>query len=126
MLIVQVAPGPSVVPQVVPVKLNNVFPVPAAVANPVNVTGVVPAVPLLVIVTTLVTGARGAGINPKFRVRTPPAVFSVTFGHAPLQLVAAVKANGPADTPLPERLTGVPVPVAGPLIEVKAKATLPL
>ena len=117
MLIVQVAPGFSVAPQVVAVELNNVFPIPATV-SPVIVTGVVAAVPWFVIVTTLVTGFRGAGINPKFRMRVPPAVVSVRFGQAPLQLVAAVKANGPAETPVPERLTGVPVPVAGPVMEL--------
>jgi hypothetical protein len=84
---------------------------PAAV-SPVIVTGVgaLAAVPVFVIVTTLVTAARPAGIV-KVRVRTPAAVTSVP-------LVAAVKANGPAATPLPERLTGVPVPVADPAVEV--------
>jgi hypothetical protein len=112
MLIVQVAPGASVAgsvpaPQLVPVKLNNVFEIPAT-DSAVIVTGVVAAVPVFVIVTTLVTEPRGAGINPKFRVRAPATVDSVA-------LVAAVKANGPAATPVPERLT---VPVAGPVSEV--------
>jgi hypothetical protein len=109
MLIVQVAPGASVAPQVVPVKLNNVFARPAT-DSPMIVTGVVAAVPLFVIVTTLVTGVRPVGIV-KVRVRTPRTVASVA-------LVAAVKANGPAATPLPERLTGVPVPVAAPIVEL--------
>ena len=109
MLIVQVAPGASVAPQVEPVKLND--PDPPTV-SPVIVTGVgtLAAVPVFVIVTTLVTGVRPAGIV-KVRVRAPRTVASVP-------LVAAVKANGPADTPLPERLTGVPVPVAAPMLEV--------
>ena len=109
MLIVQVAPGASVAPQVVPVKLNNVFEIPATVV-PASVTGVgaLAVVPWFVIVTTLVTEPRGAGINPKFRVRAPATVDSVA-------LVAAVKANGPAATPVPERLT---VPVTGPVSAV--------
>ena len=120
MLIVQVAPGASVAPQVVPVKLYNVFEIPAT-DSAVIVTGVVPAAPLFVIVTTAVTGARGARINPKLRVRVPATVPSVACGHddgVPQLKVAEVKARGPTDAPLPERLTGEPVPVAGPLIEV--------
>jgi len=109
MVIVQVAPEASVAPQVVPVKLNNPdpFPIPATV-SPVIVTGVgaLAAVPVFVIVTTLVTGVRPAGIV-KVRVRTPPTVASVP-------LVAAVKANGPAATPSPEMMTGVPVGTADP------------
>lgn len=111
----QVAPGASVAGgtgQVVPVKLNNVFEVPATDSSEI-VTGVGPlvVVPLFLIVTTLVTEARFAGIV-KVKVRAPfPAVASVP-------LVAAVKANGPAATPLPERLTGVPVPVAAPIVEL--------
>jgi hypothetical protein len=113
MLIVQVAPGFSGagnVPQVLPVKVNNVFALPFT-DSAVIVTGVVPAAPLFLIVTTLVTEARFAGIV-KVKVRAPaPFVASVP-------LVAAVKANGPAATPVPERLTGVPVPVAGPPMTV--------
>jgi hypothetical protein len=111
MVIVQVAPGASVAPQVVPFKVNAVFAIPATV-SPVIVTGVgaVAGLALFVIVTTLVTGVRAGGIV-KVRVRAPPTVASVA-------LVAAVKANGPAATPLPERLTGVPVPVAGPVSAV--------
>jgi len=110
MVIVQVAPRASVAgsvpaPQDVPVKLNNpdAFPIPATVSA-VIVTGVgeVTAA-LFVIVTTLMTGARGDGIV-KVRMRAPPALDSDA-------LVAAVKANGPAATPLPERLT---VPVEDP------------
>src|SRR6516225_1944259 len=61
MLIVQVAPGASVAPQVVPVKLNNVFEIPATVV-PASVTGVgaLAVVPWFVIVTTLETEPRGA------------------------------------------------------------------
>lgn len=101
------------------VKLNNVFAIPDT-DSAVIVTGVVAAAPVFVIVTTLVTPAAGrpAGIV-KVRVRTPPAVPSVA-------LVAAVKANGPAAIPVPERLTGVPVPAAAPRVEVYAKAKLPL
>ena len=115
MLIVQVVAGATVAgsvppPQLVPVKLNNVFEVPATDSF-VIVTGEVPAPPLFLIVTTLVTDARGDGIV-KVRVWAPfPAVCSVA-------LVAAVKANGPATTPLPERATGVPVPVAAPRVEL--------
>jgi hypothetical protein len=76
----------------------------------VIVTAVSPtAVPVFLIVTTLVIGT--PRVTLKVRVRTPPTVASVP-------LVAKVKANGPADTPLPERLTGVPVPVAAPMVEV--------
>ena len=32
------------------------------------------------------------------------------------ELVAAVKASGPAATPVPERLRGLPVPVAGTVV----------
>ena len=112
MLIVQVAAGASVAGgtgQVVPVKLNNVFAIPFTDSS-VIVTGVVPAAPLFLIVTTLVTGVRPAGIV-KVRVCWPPTTPSDP-------LVAAVKANGPAATPLPERLTGVPVPVAAPIAEL--------
>jgi hypothetical protein len=112
-VIVQVAPGASVAPQELAVKLNNPdpFPIPATV-SPVIVTavGALAAVPVFVIVTTLLTGVRPAGIV-KVRVRTPPTVASVA-------LVAAVKTNGPAATPVPERLTGVPAPVAAPVVEV--------
>ena len=107
MLIVQVAPGFSGagnVPQVLPVKVNNVFALPFT-DSAVIVTGVVPAAPLFLIVTTLVTEARFAGIV-KVRTRAPVTVASVA-------LVAAVKAHGPAVTPVPVRVTGVPVPVAG-------------
>src|SRR5215469_1264101 len=109
-LIVQVAPGASVAPQLVPVKVNNVLAIPVT-DSPVIVTGVgaVAAVPLFVIVTTLVIGT--PRVTLKVRVRTPKTVASVP-------LVAAVKANGPAATPVPERLTGVPVPVAAPMVEV--------
>jgi hypothetical protein len=111
-LIVQVVPGASVAgnvpaPQVVPVKLNNVFAIPAT-DSAVIATGVLPAAPLFLIVTTLVTGARGVGIV-KVRVCSP----ATTAQH--VALVAAVKANGPAATPVPDRVTGVPVPVAGPV-----------
>jgi hypothetical protein len=111
MVIVQVAPGFNVAPQVVPVRLNNVFAIPVT-DSPVIATGVEVAAPLFVIVTTLVTPAAGrpAGIV-KVRTRAPKTVASVPF-------VAAVKANGPAATPVPERLTGVPVPVAAPMVEV--------
>jgi hypothetical protein len=102
MLIVQVAPGASVAPQVVPVKLNRLSAMPATVI-PVIVTavGAVATVPVFVIVTTLVTGARGVGIV-KVRVRAPAPPLSVP-------LVAAVKANAPVATPVPERLTADPV-----------------
>jgi len=110
MVIVQVAPGASVAPQVVLVKLNNVFAIPVT-DSAVIATGVLVARPLFVIVTTLVTGVvRPAGIV-KVSWRLPATVASVP-------LVAAVKASGPAATPVPERLTGVPVPVAGPETEV--------
>jgi hypothetical protein len=78
---------------------------------------------LFVIVTTAVIRPdRGVSVG-KFRVRTPPMVTSpapavlhvVPVGQVK---VTPVKANGPADTPLPERLTGVPVPVAAPMLEV--------
>jgi hypothetical protein len=107
MLIVQVAPGFSVAPQVVPVKLNNVFAIPVT-DSAVIATGVLVARPLFLIVTTLVTEVRPAGIV-KVRVWTPRTVPSDP-------LVAAVKDKGPAATPVPERLTGVPVPVAGPVM----------
>jgi len=108
-LIVQVAPGASVAPQVVPVKLNKLFEIPLT-DSAVIATGVLVAGPLFLIVTTLLTGGRPAGIV-KVRVWTP-----ATTPSDPL--VAAVKANGPAATPVPERLTGVPVPVAGPVREL--------
>jgi len=109
MVIVQVAPGASVAPQVVPAKLNNVFAVPFT-DSAVIVTGVLVTEPLFLIVTTLVTEGRPAGIV-KVRVWTPE-----TTPNDPL--VAAVKTNGPAATPVPERLTGVPVPAAAPIVEV--------
>ena len=109
MLMVQVAAGASVAPQVVPVKLNNVFAIPVT-DSAVIVTGVLVARPLFLIVTTLVTEVLPAGIV-KVKAAAPPAFPSVP-------LVAAVKANGPAATPVPERLTGVPVPVAGPPMTV--------
>ena len=62
------------------------------------------AVPLLVTVTTLVTGARGVGIV-NARVRTPSTVASVP-------LVALVKLRMPIGIPVPVSVTGVPVPVA--------------
>jgi len=103
-LIVQVAPPASVAPQVVPVKLNNVVAVPVpATDSAVTATGVLVAAPVFLIVTTLVIGIPLVVL--KVRVWAPPTTASVP-------LVAAVKANGPADTPVPERLTGLPVPVA--------------
>lgn len=70
--------------------------------------------PVLVIVTTLVTGARGDGMV-KVRVRPTPAPLNVPF-------VADVKASLPGATPVPVSVTGVPVPVA----PVKATAKLPV
>jgi hypothetical protein len=101
MLIVQVAPGASVAPQVVPVKLNSVSAMPATVI-PVIVTavGAVATVPVFVIVTTLVIGT--PRVTLKVRVGTPLTVVSVP-------LVAAVKANAPVATPVPERLMADPV-----------------
>src|SRR6516164_1706957 len=110
MLIVQVAPAASVAPQVVPFKVNNPAPLPIpATVSPVIATGVVVAAPLFLIVTTLVIGA--PLVMLKVRTGTPATVPSDP-------LVTAVKANGPAATPLPERLTGVPVPVAAPMVEL--------
>ena len=113
MLIVHVAPGASVAPQgvvVVGAKVNNVFPIPVT-DSAVIATGVVPVAPLFLIVTTLVTEGRPNGIV-KVRTRAPvPMVVSVP-------LVAERKNNGPADTPVPERLTGLPVPAAGPPMEL--------
>jgi hypothetical protein len=109
-LIVQVAPEASVAPQVVPAKVNNPDPVPIpATDSPVIVTGVLAAAPVFVIVTTLVIGI--PLVTLKVRTRPRGVV-------ARVPLVAAVKANGPAATPLPERLTGLPVPVAAPMVEL--------
>jgi hypothetical protein len=106
MVIVQVARRASVAGgtgQVLPVKLNNVLLIPAA-DSAVIVTGMLPTGPLFLIVTMPVTGPRAA-VGVKIRVGAPPTFDSV----AP---VAEIKANGPADTPVPVRLTGVPVPAA--------------
>jgi len=70
--------------------------------------------PVLVIVTTLVTGARGDGMV-KVRVRNRPAPLNVPF-------VADVKLSVPGTTPVPVSVTGVPVPVA----PLKATAKLPV
>jgi hypothetical protein len=110
MLIVQVAPEASVAPQVVPAKVNNPDPVPIPTTeSPVITTGVLVPGPLFVIVTTLVIGL--PLVILKVRTRPRGVVARVA-------LVAAVKANGPAATPVPERLTGVPVPVAAPVAAV--------
>jgi hypothetical protein len=61
-------------------------------------------VPMLVMVTVLVTGVRAAGTE-NVRVRPPRTVVRVPF-------VAAVKAKFPGVTPVPVSETGVPVPVA--------------
>ena len=118
----QVPPGASDVPQDVVVKVNNPapFPIPAAV-SPVIVTGVgaLAAVPVFVIVTTAVMGPVRVELVGNIRVRAPPTVVSDPPVHVvPVGQVkvAAVKANGPAATPLPERLTGLPVPVAGTVV----------
>ena len=105
MVIVQVARRASVAPQVVLFKVNNVFARPVT-DSAVIATGVLPAGPLFVIVTTLVIGF--PLVILKVRVLAPAVVVPS------VALVAEVKANGPADTPVPERLTGVPVPAAGP------------
>jgi hypothetical protein len=60
--------------------------------------------PVLVIVTTLVTGARGDGMV-KVRVRPSPAPLNVPW-------VADVKLSVPGRTPVPVRVTGEPVTVA--------------
>jgi hypothetical protein len=78
---------------------------------------------LFVIVTTAVISPdRGTSVG-KVSVRTPATVASpapVVLHVVPVGQVkvAAVKANGPAATPLPAKLTGVPVPVAAPMVEV--------
>jgi hypothetical protein len=77
-------------------------PMLTARASAVIVNG---AVPLLVTVTTLVTGARGVGMV-KVRVRTPRTVVSDP-------LVAELKVNVPALLiPVPVKVTGEPVTVA--------------
>jgi hypothetical protein len=89
MLTVHALPGASGVvnEQVVPVTLYNP-PILIDRVSAVICNGTVALV--LVIVTTLVTGARGVGIV-KVRVRTPKTVVSVPF-------VAEVKASVPAFT----------------------------
>lgn len=116
MLIVQLPPGASGVvnEQVVPVELNNMF------KRPVTVSAVIcrlPA-PVLVIVTTLVTGARGVGM---VSVNTLPRTVLVS-----VPLVAEVKLSVPGVTPVPVSVTGVPVLLAGPVAPLKAIAKLPL
>ena len=116
MLIVQVPPGASGVvnEQVVPVELNSVFRRPATVSA---VICRLPA-PVLVIVTTLVTGARGVGM---VNVNTLPRNVVVR-----VPLVAEVKLSVPGVTPVPVSVTGVPVPVAGPVGPVKLTVKLPV
>ena len=116
MLIVQAPPGASgvVKEQVVPVELNSVL------NKPVIVSAVIcrlPA-PVLVIVTTLVTGARGVGIA---NVSTLPRMVVVR-----VPFVAEVKLSVPGVTAVPVSVTGVPVPVAGPAAPLKATVKLPL
>ena len=100
-LIVHVPPTASgdAVKQFVPVMLYK----PPMLTGSVSAVIVNGAVPVFVTVTTLVTGARGAGIV-KVRVRTPSTVPSVPF-------VAEVKLNVPP-IPVPVRVTGEPVTVA--------------
>src|SRR5215472_6931241 len=116
MLIVHVPPGANGVvnEHVVPVELNSVF------KRPVTVSAVIcrlPA-PVLVIVTTLVTGARGVGIA---NVNVLPRSVVVRVA-----LVAEVKLSLPGVTPVPVSVTGVPVPLAGPVAPLKPTAKLPL
>lgn len=118
MLIVQVAFGASgaVNEQVVPVDVNN-----SGLKRPSTVSAVIcrlPA-PVLVMVTTLVTGARGVGM------------VNVNTGIAPgvmVPLVAEVKVSLPVPgaTLVPVSVTGVPVPAAGPAAPLKATAKLPV
>jgi hypothetical protein len=116
MLIVQVPPGASGVvnEQVVPVEVNSVL------KKPVTASAVIcrlPA-PVLVIVTTLVTGARGVGM---VNVNTRPRIVV-----ARVALVAEVKLSVPGVTAVPVSVTGVPVPVAGPMAPLKATVRLPV
>ena len=74
--------------------------------------------PVLVMVTTLVTGARGDGMA-KVSVRASPAPLNVAF-------VADVKLSVPGSTAVPLSVTGVPVPVAGPAPPLKTTVRLPL
>jgi hypothetical protein len=95
-LTVQVPPAARGVvnEQVVPVMLYR----PPMLIDRVSAV-ICTGAPVAVIVTTLVTAARGVGMV-NVRVRTPATVPSVP-------LVAAVKVNVPV--PLPVRVTGEPV-----------------
>jgi len=94
--------------------------VPVTLYKPPVFTGRASAVicngpaPVLVIVTTLVTGARGDGMA-KVRVLKKPAPLNVAF-------VADVKLNVPEAAAVPVSVTGVPVPVA----PLKATVKLPV
>lgn len=101
-LTVHVSPAASGVAneQVVPVRLNR----PARLRDRVSVVILRDPAPELVMVTTLVTGARGVGIE-NVSVRMPRTVVRVPF-------VAAVKLNVPGVIPVPVSVTGVPVTVA--------------
>ena len=114
MLTVHVAAGASGVvnEQVVPVMLYSP-PVLRARASAVICSE---PVPVLVMVTTLVTGARGVGIV-NVSVRTPSTVPSVPF-------VAEVKLSVPGVTAVPVNVTGVPVPVAKVKVTVKVRLKL--
>lgn len=104
MLTVHVPPEGSgdVDEQVVPVMLYR----PPKLRESVSaVTArLLPTAPVFVIVTTLVTAARGVGIV-KVKIRTPNAVPSVPF-------VAPVKVSVPTGVPVPVSATGDPVTVA--------------
>ena len=122
MLIVQLPPAAKGVvnEQFVPVMVKN------ELVAAVNVSAVICTEPVVVafrIVTTLVTGlgtAGGAG-RVIVKVRVLPEVLPDS-----VPLVAAVKLNLPPVTPVPLRLTGVPVPVTGPVAELAATARLPV
>jgi hypothetical protein len=85
---------------VVPVEVNRVL------KKPITVSAVICAgpPPVLVIVTTLVTGARDVGMV-KVKAVPRPVVVRVP-------LVAEVKLSVPVGVPVPVRVTGEPVTVA--------------
>lgn len=101
MLTVHVPPAASGVAdeQVVPVMLNR----PPKLIERVSAVTVklLPAAPVLVMVTTLVTAARGLGMV-NVSVRVPNTVASVPF-------VAEVKLSVPGTIPVPVSVTGDPV-----------------
>lgn len=118
----QELPAVSDAGQVVPADVNSVLKKPKTVSPVIDTA----AVPTLVMVTTLVTGARGVGI---VNVRTVPP----KRPGANVPLVAAVKFRKPLAVPVPVRVTGEPatgtfavkvaVPLTGPTV-VGRKTTL--